>query len=123
MIPARPRARRRAAAVPARIDVYVHGDRDGGRVVEVLEHFVGRFNQVVKRLGALEAQGVQIMATIDEVNASMDDLAKKLAELAREVGVLVAGGTGATAEQLGTLNERVKGLAQLAAGADPNPDS
>jgi len=120
----RARPRRRAAALPARIDVHVHFDHDVARVVEVLEHLAGRFDRVEQQVGVLRTQGVQIMADINDVNTNMDTLATNLAELAREVKVLVDAGAGAvTQAQLDTLNERVKGLADLAKAADPNPDT
>jgi hypothetical protein len=114
----RARPRRRAAALPARVDVYVHFDHDDGPSVP------GILSKILQRLGALEAQGVRIMADINEVEGNMEKLGVALAELVREVGVLVAQGPGlVTQERLDALNAKVLGLADLAKGADPNPDA
>lgn len=116
----RTRARRRPPAplIPSRIEVrlcHEHVGLDAERVYAGLA-------KILHRVGVLEAQGVRIVADINEVNQNMETLATNLAELAREIGVLTSGGPAlVTQEQLDALNEKVKGLAALAAGADPNP--
>ena len=70
----------------------------------------------------LYCQGVTIMAKFDDVKADLDTLKANVAELIREVGVLVAAGPGViTQAQLDELDATIKAISSDAAAADPNP--
>jgi hypothetical protein len=63
-----------------------------------------------------------IMAKLDDVNAKIDAIGSAVAELAREIGVLVSNGPGVvTQEQLDALDAKLSAVLDAAKAADPNP--
>jgi hypothetical protein len=70
----------------------------------------------------LYSQGVQIMSNLSDVKADLETLRANVAELVREVGVLVSAGPGlVTQEQLDELDASIKAISDTAKAADPNP--
>lgn len=62
------------------------------------------------------------MAKLDDVKADLETLRTNVAELIREVGVLVAAGPGVvTQQQLDELDASIKQISSDAKAADPNP--
>jgi hypothetical protein len=62
------------------------------------------------------------MAKIDEVNAKVDAILAAIAELAREIGLLVSAGPGPVSQaQLDSLDAKLTDVLTAAKAADPNP--
>jgi hypothetical protein len=67
-------------------------------------------------------QGAVIMAKLDDVNAKIDAIGAAVAELAREIGVLVSAGPGPVSQaQLDELDAKLTAVLDAAKSADPNP--
>ena len=88
-----------------------------------MEFFIGFLTGVLIVLGInLNRKVGKLMADFQEFSGNSDALGESVAELAREVAVLVSNGPGViTQEQLDSLNEKVKAVGQAAEDADPNP--